>query len=173
MSMRLKQFLGRSALLMSARVCYVAAVLFIQFYYSRQLPKEAFGSYQRCFIVAGFCGVLLAAGLPYIVALLPEKGLWRSVRQLTGKARPVYLVLGLLCVALTGYVAQDVLLFLLLIGIIACLAGYTVVEAALLRLGADKLVFGGNMLFAVAFLPVHIFLAPYSSVMPVLGGWLA
>ena len=157
---------------MAARVCYVAAVLFIQFYYSRHLSKEANGSYQKYFIVAGFCGVVLAAGLPYIIGLLPTAGFFKGVKQLLGKATIIYLVLALASVVLAGFVAQSVLLFCILAGIIACLAGYTVAEAMLLKLGGDKVVFGTNLAFAAVFLPVHILLAPYNSVAPVLCGWL-
>ncbi len=142
-----------------ARVIQVLLTLVVFWLCSLRLDKALYGTYQKIFVVIGFCSSLLALGLPLLIASLPAAQLEGLIRLIWKRTGRVYLALFLI-------IAVFILAFMrilplptrcLLLGLSLTSALYSVAEMLTIKRGKNRLVFLINLLYACAFGGIHYF----------------
>jgi len=168
----LAKYLKRSSLLGGARIFYISIVLFLFYYYPRNLSKSIFAQYQQIFILVSFGSSLLAVGLYYIIGLLQRQPFAKQVVNIVKRAKWFYIITSIVILGrLLSTKGIDVALICSIIFLIASAALYAIAEAVLIKHKEDRFVFTMNILYALAFLGVHILLIPYSGINTLIAAW--
>src|ERR1700733_13591459 len=82
----------RTGMLSLARIIQVLLTLAVFWLCSIRLEKALYGTYQKIFVIIGFCSSLLALGLPLLIASLPAIQLETLTRLVWKRTFRIYLV---------------------------------------------------------------------------------
>ncbi|MEP6674563.1 MAG: polysaccharide biosynthesis C-terminal domain-containing protein [Ferruginibacter sp.] len=147
----------RSGLLSLARLLQVAVTFIIFWIFSLSLSKEAYGIYQKTFVLVSFFSGLCCLGLPILIASLPSFSTGNYILAVLKKSRFIYAFIiissAVFILLLADFISLQARITVLILVLFNAL--YLVMETYLVKLQRDGYVLFNNIFYTGLYFVLH------------------
>lgn len=152
-------FTIRSGLLSGARMLQVTMNLIVVWLFSIFLDKEVYGNFQKVFVCIGLIASIIPIGLPSLISSLPYASFLKLLYSMWQKTKWIHFSVLIITIVSSFWLIEFSPSFtrILLILLAVLNAFYVVVEIMCIKQHKDKAIFILNILYAFAFLLVHLY----------------